>query len=527
MRFVLFSDTHIGGRYDELILMKGIEYINSINADYFIHCGDLTDSGTLANYEIAKLYLKKIEKKPVLIVPGNHDSKNVGDLLFEEIIGKRFWVHTDTKNKVKILGLDSSEPDKDTGRMGPKAIKRIYLEFADLPEYWLKVLVFHHQTLPIPYTGRERSALVDAGDAIKAILDCNVHLVFNGHRHISNVYRMSDGVMNAWIVNVGTLSCKKTRYREEYSMTVVDADLQKNNLVIHNLLMKKDPVEEFIKYSGKFQDFKAPEDKKKIATIIQIGNTAFSNNKFRMDMYLKGVEAINLIPADVVVHCGEVTGASYYTEFQQAKSLLTNIKKPLIIVPGDNDSYPLGWELFPEFIGDPNPIFKNKNIIVKGFNSTIVDEHVGRMGRGNTREMLKILSDKSKVGVVAFHHSIAPLPGTKHDAELEDAGDVLSNIVNNRINLVLTGAKNRAGCWQINDTVFVNAGTLSSINITSKDGNSFNIINIYQTCIGKFYEIEEYLIEKNIRRTIGSFHISDTATPIRTPENTITGTINI
>ncbi|MHA1304527.1 MAG: metallophosphoesterase family protein [Candidatus Heimdallarchaeaceae archaeon] len=527
MRFVLLSDTHIGGRYDELVLMKGIDFINSMEADYFIHCGDLTGSGTLAEYEIAKLYLEKIKKKPFLIVPGNHDCKNVGDLLFEEIIGERFWVHTNEEKNVKILGLDSTEPDRNSGRMGSKAIKRIYQEFADLPEYWLKALIFHHQTLPIPYTGRERSAINDAGDTVKAILDCNIHLVFNGHRHISNVYRMSDGLVNAWIINVGTLSCKKTRYREQYSLTVVDADLRKNYLAIQNVLMNHEPIRDVVKYAGSFQKFIAPMNKEHITTIIQIGNTAISDGRFKMENYYKGIETINLLPCDLVVHCGEVTGASYHHEFQRAKALLSQIEKPLLVVPGDNDAFPLGWELFPEYIGDPNPYFETDKIIVKGFNTCIIDEREGRMGRGNTSEMVNLLSDKAKVGVVVFHHSIMPLPRTKHDAELQDAGDVLAAIVNNRINLVLTGAKNKPGCWQVNDTVFVNAGTLSSQNLTSRDGNSFNIISIYQTDKGKLYEIDEYLIEKNVRRNIGSFHVSDTALPIKIPEQLIAEKVHL
>ena len=87
----------------------------------------------------------------------------------------------------------------------------------------------------------------------------------------------------------------------------------------------------------------------------------------------------------------------------------------------------------------------------------------------------------------------------------------------NRINLVLTGAKNQAGCWQIDNTVFVNAGTLSSLNITKRDGNSFNTIKIYETDRGNFYEVEEYLIEKFKFRTIGLFHISDIAQPMKVP----------
>ena len=131
------------------------------------------------------------------------------------------------------------------------------------------------------------------------------------------------------------------------------------------------------------------------------------------------------------------------------------------------------------------------------------------------REIIEKLATNSKIGVVVFNHTIIPLPKTKHDSELMDAGDVLSSLVNNRINLVLTGAKNRAGCWQVGDTVFANVGTLSSYNLTTRAGNSFNIINIFKTDIGQYYEIDEYLLEENKKRNIGNFHVSDTVEPMQ------------
>ena len=488
MRFALISDTHIGGRFDEIMFNRGIEIACNIDADYLIHLGDLTNDGTLAQYKIADLYLKKINfSKPFLLIPGNHDVKNVGDLLWEEIIGERFYTHIDGDEKVKILALDSSLPDLDPGRMGPKGIKRIYEEFEDIPEHWLKIILFHHQTLPIPYTGRERSAIYDAGDAVRAILDNNIHLVFNGHRHISNTFRMSDGAMQSWIVNCGTLSCKKTRYKEEYSLTIIDVDRKLNEICIRVALLNNEPIREKIAYSGTFQEIIPPSKKEKLGTIIQIGNTSISDDNFNVEIYNKGVNVINNIECDLVVHCGEVTGSSHYHEFEMATALLEQIDKPKIIIPGVDDAYPLGYELFPELIGDMNPEFENQHMKVLGFNSCIIDDKVGRIGRGNTSIMNENLSSISKLGVVVFHHTIVPLPRTKHDAELMDAGDVLAMLVNNKIDLVLTGAKNRPGNWQVNDTVFVNAGTLSSYDINTRSGNSFNIISIYKTEFWSYY----------------------------------------
>ena len=177
-------------------------------------------------------------------------------------------------------------------------------------------------------------------------------------------------------------------------------------------------------------------------------------------------------------------------------------------------SFYLAYTAYKEY---PLTTFENDKLQVLGFNSCIIDETAGRLGRGNTSQILSKVLGSDKLSIIAFHHTIVPLPRTKHDSDLMDAGDVLSALVQNRINLVLTGAKNKAGCWQIDDTIFVNAGTLSSYNLTTRDGNSFNIIDLYKTDKGIYYEIDEYLIEKNKRRNIGLFHVSDIVKPIKVP----------
>ncbi|MFX1514586.1 MAG: hypothetical protein ACFFCQ_18630 [Promethearchaeota archaeon] len=55
--------------------------------------------------------------------------------------------------------------------------------------------------------------------------------------------------------------------------------------------------------------------------------------------------------------------------------------------------------------------------------------------------------------------------------------------------------------------MFVNTGTLSSYNINTRSGNSFNIISIYIADRGKFYDIAEVLVSEERARTIGQFHV--------------------
>ena len=508
IKFVCISDFHIGGAFNEHMFIRGMDIVNEQPKDaIIICCGDLTDSGTLFQYKLATELLKKL-KRPYFIVPGNHDAKNVGDLLWEEFIGPRYFVNVDPERKIKLLGLDSNEPDSDTGRMGRKGIRRIYQEFEKLEDGWFKVLVFHHQSLPIPYTGRERSAINDAGDVIKAILDCNIDLVLNGHRHISNVYRLSDGDMQTLLVNVGTLSCTKTRYKEEYSVTTIDYDETRRNAKVNVIQLNElGPITK-VKFSDDLTYLPEPKTKKLISTIVQIGATDFGEGKFDLEMFARGIKLVNSIDCDFVVHCGNVTSSSRMNEFKYAKALLQQIARPLIVLPGPQDTKPLGFELFPEYIGEMSPRFETRFAKFYGFNSCILDESQGRLGRENSRIIAQELAPTEKISIVSFHHTIIPLPRTKHEAELIDAGDVLAGLINNNINLVLTGAKNKPATWQVNNTIFVNSGTLSSFDVNSKEGNSFNIISIYETSLGFYYEIDEVLLSSENAQRIGTYHIS-------------------
>ncbi|GAH57404.1 unnamed protein product, partial [marine sediment metagenome] len=64
-------------------------------------------------------------------------------------------------------------------------------------------MCFHHQLIPIPNTGKERSAIDDSGDMLKMLLETKADLVLNGHRHTSNLYTVSSSEKDLFIFNAG------------------------------------------------------------------------------------------------------------------------------------------------------------------------------------------------------------------------------------------------------------------------------------------------------------------------------------
>jgi len=192
------SDPHVGSPYFVPNLMnRVIVELNELAPDVVICSGDLTNEGYRQEYKNWVAYAERI-RAPMYTVPGNHDARNVGYLHFEELIGPRRW-DVDVAG-VRIVGVDSSEPDINEGQVGRERYDWIHERFA--PAADLKVFVLHHHLLPIPGTGRERSTVMDAGDLLEELIGAGVNVVLSGHKHVPYVWRLED----LWIANAGTVA---------------------------------------------------------------------------------------------------------------------------------------------------------------------------------------------------------------------------------------------------------------------------------------------------------------------------------
>ena len=125
------SDPHVGSPYFVPNLMnRVIAELNELRPDAVICTGDLTNEGFRQEYKSWIAYADRIEA-PIHTVPGNHDSRNVGYLHFEDLIGPRMW-SIDLAG-VRIVGVDSSEPDLNEGKVGRMHYEWIRQEFAAPP----------------------------------------------------------------------------------------------------------------------------------------------------------------------------------------------------------------------------------------------------------------------------------------------------------------------------------------------------------------------------------------------------------
>ena len=211
------SDLHCGSpHFVPSLLERAISEVNALKPDAVIVSGDLTADGYRPEYEEAQEYIGRLECEEPIVIPGNHDSRNVGYVHFEELFGER---RRDTHaDGVSIVAIDSTEPDLDHGTIGRGRYKWIERAFGS-HDAFLRVFVLHHHLLPVPGTGRERNVVYDAGDAIECLIRAGVHLVLSGHKHVPYAWRLE----NLFVVNAGTVSTTRVRGKTKPCYNVIEA----------------------------------------------------------------------------------------------------------------------------------------------------------------------------------------------------------------------------------------------------------------------------------------------------------------
>jgi 3',5'-cyclic AMP phosphodiesterase CpdA len=216
-RIVQLSDLHCGQQFFlPQHLERAIAEVNEMEPDVVVISGDLTSNGFKDEYVLAREYLNRVECEAMVVIPGNHDSRNVGYVHFEDLFGERNSVLT--VGGATIVAVDSSEPDLDNGQVGRGRYHMIEEAFAGAPD--LRVFVLHHHLLPVPGTGRERNIVNDAGDTLEALQRSEVDLVLAGHKHVPYAWRLED----LFVVNAGTVSSSRLRGKGRPCYNVVEVE---------------------------------------------------------------------------------------------------------------------------------------------------------------------------------------------------------------------------------------------------------------------------------------------------------------
>jgi Icc protein len=222
VRIVQMSDIHVGsGLFRPELLDAAIEETNELEPDLVAIAGDLTMEGYRWEFEEARAYLDRIECPNVVVIPGNHDAKNVGYRHFEEFFGMREGTATVAvpEGEAKVVAIDSTKPDLDEGEVGREHYAWIDSEFKNW-DRGPRIVMIHHHILAVPGTGRDVNNLRDAGDVMAILRELKVDMVLSGHRHVPYVWSIS-GVR---IVHSGTASSMRVRGTMPPSYNVIELD---------------------------------------------------------------------------------------------------------------------------------------------------------------------------------------------------------------------------------------------------------------------------------------------------------------
>ncbi len=507
---MLISDTHIcrhGSSFNLHAFNKGMEMINKIqNVSLYLHLGDITQNGTLLDYEHALIQMKKfdpISKAPIKYIIGNHDAENVGYLLFEEILGDRHFTYED--DSLYMLAVDSTKPDLASGIIHHNTINSLKLKLKEVDKQEkFKIVCFHHQTIPIPKTGKERSAIDDSGNMIQMLLESESDLVLNGHRHISNLYNISSPQKDLFLFNAGTFSCNKTRYRELFTYSVIDID---GNKITFRIFPIKESyhMREINREINHFYPREIKKNEEIYCKILQLSNSLISKKHADKETnFDKIINIINDIPdVDLVVHNGNLSKNSYEIEFKIAKEKLSKLKHPYLVVPGYTDSHPPAWEYWQKYIGPLDPSFKSKKLFFQGINSSTTDSNIGYIGRKKLRLLIEnvLRTSHNKICGVACFHSLIPTPLSVWRTELTDAGDVLSQLANSDIDLILNSTPSISFGLKVENSLVSNGGSLQQNHFDK----SFIEIDIYRDGLTTITENKLKTKEKKI---IGKYNLN-------------------
>ena len=229
-----------------------------------------------------------------------------------------------------------------------------------------------------------------------------------------------------------------------------------------------------------------------MTVIAHISDLHVSRADFDEETFMQAAAEINQLNPDMIILTGDLTDNGYYKEFEQVVKYLEVFDAPLFAVPGNHDARNLGYQTFEELIGERSwKLTMGDDLTVIGLDSSTPDESRGHIGRPQHMWLEHQLDDcviNDNFSIVAFHHHLIPIPQTGRERNiLSDSGDILKTLTTHEVDLVLSGHKHVPNIWRINETIIVNAGSLSSYKLRGKNLNSYIVYIISED------EIEIYL----------------------------------
>ena len=193
-----------------------VDELNELAPDIVIVTGDLTDMGFRAEFRQAHRLLQRIECARQVVLIGNHDARNVGDVHFEELFGAR-RIELELAGVARRWGSTRASPTSTPGasgatctagsRNGSRSTRRSSRSSPCITT-WCRCLA--PGASGTSCTTRVTCSACSPTTAWTSSL-C-------GHKHVPNVWRLEDML----IVNAGTCCTHRLRGKVRPSYNIIE-----------------------------------------------------------------------------------------------------------------------------------------------------------------------------------------------------------------------------------------------------------------------------------------------------------------
>ena len=239
--------------------------------------------------------------------------------------------------------------------------------------------------------------------------------------------------------------------------------------------------------------------------LVHLSDTHISPyGQFIEEVFNEAARQINSLDPSpkAIIHTGDLTDNGVLSDYEYAMEKAQLLDGELVIVPGNHDERNYGQSLFRDLIGELDREVDLGDVRLYVMNSPEPDRDEGRLGRRRQELLNNKLrkAPKDSMKIVCFHHHLVPVPHSGRETNvLEDAGEVLDNVLKYKVDLVLMGHRHVGRVLRIEDTILVNAGTTSSIRTRGRLGHTFNIIDVMEDGSIKIYERDIRKYEDRIK----------------------------
>ncbi len=236
MQIIQISDIHVGA-YKPQLLLEAIDEINTLKPDIVLISGDLTENGLLTEYEEVKKHIDMLKAKEIIILPGNHDYRHTGYILFKRYFKSKQFYQFDN---YAIVTLNTARPDRDEGEVGYRQSLWMIDKLKNSNRF--KIIAMHHHLIAAPDTGSDRIIVLDAGDVLHAALLSKTNLVLCGHKHRPWLWNLG----SLKIAYAGTISSIKMRGFFYHSYNIIEIEDSTVNIDLKIVKGDRIPLEKIV-----------------------------------------------------------------------------------------------------------------------------------------------------------------------------------------------------------------------------------------------------------------------------------------